>query len=145
MAGEALSEMLEALQNAPNQSSPPGQEAANGEAPGSENSSPAQQPSATSDAGEGGSSQPGGETKNGELKQGALEEAEATGRNPSKPSKSGRDGDANGPSSRKRQPAWFAKLPPELRNAIRSNTQQRAPRAYEERLRRYFESLEDVD
>ena len=40
------------------------------------------------------------------------------------------------------QAPWFAKLPPELRNAILSSSQRRAPRAYEERLRRYFESLE---
>jgi hypothetical protein len=79
------------------------------------------------------------------LKQGALEEAEAAGRNATSPPKSRRDGDVKGLSRRNRQPAWFAKLPPELRNAIRSNAQQRAPRAYEERLRRYFESLEDVD
>ncbi|MHC4875094.1 MAG: coiled-coil domain-containing protein [Planctomycetota bacterium] len=40
------------------------------------------------------------------------------------------------------QAAWFAKLPPELRNAIQASSRRRAPRAYEERLRRYFESLE---
>lgn len=41
-----------------------------------------------------------------------------------------------------RQAAWFAKLPAELRNAIIAGSQRRAPRAYEDRLRRYFESLE---
>ena len=41
-----------------------------------------------------------------------------------------------------RQAAWFAKLPAELRNAILAGSQRRAPRAYEDRLRRYFESLE---
>ena len=41
-----------------------------------------------------------------------------------------------------RDESWFAKLPPELRKAIRANARQRAPRAYEERLRRYFESIE---
>jgi len=145
MAGEALSQLLEAMQSAAGQPSPSGQELASGQQPGSESSNPSQQPSAASDTGEGGSSQPGGETQNGELKQGALEEAEAVSRDGTKPSRSRRDGDANGLPRRNRQPAWFAKLPPELRNAIRSNAQQRAPRAYEERLRRYFESLEDVD
>ena len=38
--------------------------------------------------------------------------------------------------------AWFAKLPPELRNAIRSNAKGLAPRGYEERLRRYFQNVE---
>jgi len=37
---------------------------------------------------------------------------------------------------------WFAKLPLELRQAIRSNAQRRAPRGYEERLKRYFESVD---
>jgi len=34
---------------------------------------------------------------------------------------------------------WFAKLPPELRAAIQAKTRRRAPRGYEERLRRYFQ------
>lgn len=41
-----------------------------------------------------------------------------------------------------REAPWFAKLPPELRKSIRANAQQRAPRAYEEKLRKYFESVD---
>jgi hypothetical protein len=41
-----------------------------------------------------------------------------------------------------REAPWFARLPPELRQAIRANSQRRAPRGYEERLKRYFQSLE---
>src|SRR5690606_11598730 len=37
---------------------------------------------------------------------------------------------------------WFAKLPPELRSAIQSKARGKAPRGYEERLRRYFESVD---
>ena len=37
---------------------------------------------------------------------------------------------------------WFAKLPPELRKAIRNNSRRRAPRGYEERLKRYFQSVD---
>ncbi len=37
---------------------------------------------------------------------------------------------------------WFARLPPELRKAIRNNSQRRAPRGYEQRLKRYFESMD---
>jgi len=37
---------------------------------------------------------------------------------------------------------WFGRLPPELRKAIRSDARRRAPRGYEERLRRYFESID---
>jgi hypothetical protein len=35
---------------------------------------------------------------------------------------------------------WFAKLPPGMRKAIQAKAQGEAPRGYEERLRRYFES-----
>lgn len=37
---------------------------------------------------------------------------------------------------------WFAKLPPSLRGAIQSKARGKAPRGYEERLRRYFESVD---
>ena len=37
---------------------------------------------------------------------------------------------------------WFAKLPPELRKSIRAGAGQKPPRAYEERLRKYFESVD---
>jgi len=37
---------------------------------------------------------------------------------------------------------WFAKLPPELRKAIKARAQNRPPRGYEERLRRYFENID---
>jgi hypothetical protein len=38
--------------------------------------------------------------------------------------------------------AWFAKLPPDLKKAIQARARRPAPRGYEERLRRYFESLD---
>jgi hypothetical protein len=41
-----------------------------------------------------------------------------------------------------RDEAWFAKLPPSLREAIEARTRRRPPRGYEERLRRYFESVD---
>ncbi|MCO6456022.1 MAG: hypothetical protein J5I93_12050, partial [Pirellulaceae bacterium] len=37
---------------------------------------------------------------------------------------------------------WFARLPPSLRDAIRSRSRRAPPRGYEERLRRYFESID---
>ena len=40
------------------------------------------------------------------------------------------------------QEPWFAKLPPGLRTAIESKTRLKAPRGYEERLKRYFESVD---
>ena len=36
---------------------------------------------------------------------------------------------------------WFAKLPPETQEAIRTKAQRPAPRGYEEKLRRYFDSI----
>ena len=41
-----------------------------------------------------------------------------------------------------REEPWFAKLPPDLRKAIRAKSQRRAPKGYEERLKRYFESID---
>lgn len=38
---------------------------------------------------------------------------------------------------------WFAKLPPALQQAIQAKSRQRAPRGYEERLRRYFENVDE--
>ncbi len=38
--------------------------------------------------------------------------------------------------------AWMAKLPAELRNAIRAEAQRPAPHGYEERLRNYFKNVE---
>jgi len=38
--------------------------------------------------------------------------------------------------------AWFAKLPPTLRSAIQAKSRGKVPRGYEERLRRYFESVD---
>jgi hypothetical protein len=37
---------------------------------------------------------------------------------------------------------WFAKLPPTLRKAIQARVRRRPPRGYEEWLRRYFESID---
>ena len=40
------------------------------------------------------------------------------------------------------QAPWFAKLPPQLREALRSRPRRQAPRGYRERLRRYFQSID---
>ena len=41
------------------------------------------------------------------------------------------------------QEPWFAKLPPEARQAIRAKSQRRAPRSYEKKLDRYFKNIDD--
>ena len=50
------------------------------------------------------------------------------------------DADAGGLKFEKEP--WFAKLPPNLRKAIEAKTRRDPPRGYEERLRRYFESVD---
>ncbi len=37
---------------------------------------------------------------------------------------------------------WFAKLPPELRKAIQAKSRRKAPRGYEDRLKKYFENID---
>jgi hypothetical protein len=37
---------------------------------------------------------------------------------------------------------WLAKLPPEVRSAIRANSQRTPPRGYEERMQKYFRNIE---
>jgi hypothetical protein len=54
----------------------------------------------------------------------------------------GSDADSDAKAQAFQNDPWFSKLPPELRDAIRSKARNRAPRGYEERLRRYFESIE---
>jgi hypothetical protein len=38
--------------------------------------------------------------------------------------------------------AWFARLPPSVQAAIQAKSRGKAPRGYEERLRRYFENVD---
>jgi hypothetical protein len=50
--------------------------------------------------------------------------------------------DAESARQRQSEEPWFADLPPEIRAAIRANSQRRPPRGYEERLQRYFKNLD---
>jgi len=78
---------------------------------------------------------------NEDLKKGPLQSAEPTQASDSRgPNGGARDADAaarvlgNEP--------WFAKLPPDLRKAIRAKAQRPPPRSYEEKLQKYFESID---
>ena len=53
-----------------------------------------------------------------------------------------RAGDADQAAKSFEQEIWFAKLPPEMRQAIRAKSQRRAPRGYEEKLDRYFRNID---
>jgi hypothetical protein len=50
--------------------------------------------------------------------------------------------DASAAALKLKNEAWFAKLPPSLQAAIQAKARGKAPRGYEERLRRYFESVD---
>ncbi len=90
----------------------------------------------------GGTSRGGNFAENDGLKDGPLESTPTEGSlGDSRTANAGPRQDETG-QRRFRRDAWFAKLPPNLRNAIRANAQQEAPRAYQERLKRYFESIE---
>ena len=41
-----------------------------------------------------------------------------------------------------RKEPWFANLPPEARDTMRSNAQRRPPPGYERRTQEYFENLD---
>ena len=96
----------------------------------------------SSKSGSGGKAKDGGPTENQSEKDGELQNAED----------SIKPGDSQAEDSNEKrneikhrrfsEEAWFAKLPADLRAAIRANARRRAPRAYEERLRRYFESID---
>ena len=52
------------------------------------------------------------------------------------------EGTAAAAEKRLERAPWFAKLPPQLREALRSRPRREAPRGYRERLRRYFQSVD---
>lgn len=87
----------------------------------------------------GGSAREGEATENQDAPPGDLETAptaQADSRS------QGAGGEANAGSQSFEAQPWFAKLPPNLRSAIQSKARGKAPRGYEERLRRYFESVD---
>ena len=103
---------------------------------------PPQQGSTSPNAQGGGTSKSGSFAENDGLKDGPLEFVPTDGfAGDSRTANAGARADET-QQRRFRRDAWFTKLPPNLRNAIRANAQQEAPRAYRERLKRYFESIE---
>lgn len=51
--------------------------------------------------------------------------------------------DSNAETQKFTKEPWFTKLPPGVRKAIEAKARREAPRGYEERLRRYFESSDE--
>lgn len=91
--------------------------------------------------GDGGS---GGSRRTEAVADGPLRQIDGVGKNAA--GRAGeRSGDASADAAGKsleREP-WFAKLPPEMRKAIRAKSQRRAPRGYEEKLDRYFQNIDE--
>jgi hypothetical protein len=143
LAGPEATAAIQAAQQAPpgakpqktpntnNSKTPPSQQA---------NAQPMPAPDGTPGTGFTGQNQTG-ETKNTQVKDGAIDkQPEKTDLGDSKAGK--RDGDADAAARQFQDQPWFAKLPPELRRSIRAGAQQKSPRAYEERLKRYFQSVD---
>jgi hypothetical protein len=94
---------------------------------------------ASSTAKKGGAAKGGKTASNQKPDKGELQQADA----PDADSRGQLGGEGSGSGSLKiESEAWFAKLPESLRSAIQARTRGRAPRGYEERLRRYFESVD---
>jgi hypothetical protein len=75
---------------------------------------------------------------NGQLKQGMSSSSGSQ----SGPGGSSVSRDTDAASRALSHESWFTKLPPELRKAIRAKAQHPPPRSYEEKLQKYFESLD---
>jgi hypothetical protein len=96
---------------------------------------------AASPSGTPGSSRGGNETQNQRNPDGSLQLVPPVlGTDSRTPNAGPRDAEP-GKHQFKEEP-WFAKLPPDVRKAMRAKGQHRAPRGYEERLQRYFENID---
>jgi hypothetical protein len=96
-------------------------------------------PGQTSQATKGGSPKSGDTSNNPDAQKGELKN-EATQQGDSRGEQANQDSDAKAQKFTKEP--WFAKLPPALQSAIQAKARGKAPRGYEERLRRYFESID---
>lgn len=81
-------------------------------------------------------------TKNQKVKDGALEKQPEGTDAAGKDGQKAREKEESILAKQMKEEAWFAKLPPELRKSIRAGAGQKPPRAYEERLKKYFQSVD---
>ena len=84
----------------------------------------------------------GAPTTNQKVKEGAIEKMPEGTNAMSKSASKGRDKEDSVAARQVKEEAWFAKLPPELRKSSRAGAGQKPPRAYEERLKNYFQSVD---
>lgn len=122
-------------QPSPGQSAQSGQQQSAGQ--GQTPQGPAGQ---TSSASNGGNTRGGADQENADRQQGPLQAENQRDGTDNRADDSSQG--TNVAAREYEQPPWFAKLPPELRDAMQVEMQRRPPRAYEERLRRYFQSID---
>jgi hypothetical protein len=84
----------------------------------------------------------GSETTNQKVKDGGIEKRPEGTDAMAKSSNKDREREENVSARQLKEEAWFAKLPAELRKSIRAGAGQKPPRAYEERLKNYFQSVD---
>jgi hypothetical protein len=84
----------------------------------------------------------GSATTNQKVKDGAIEKLPEGTDAMAKSSSKSREKEETVSARQLKEEAWFTKLPPELRKSIRAGAGQKPPRAYEERLKNYFQSVD---
>ncbi len=84
----------------------------------------------------------GSATVNQKVKDGSIDKLPEGTDAAAKTSSKSREKEDNVLARQLKEEAWFAKLPPELRKSIRAGAGQKPPRAYEERLKNYFQSVD---
>jgi hypothetical protein len=123
-----------------------GQEEAQGEGQGqTDGQGKTQRPSggkASPRSSNGGGSKKGEFKINDELKNGRLELANEAGQPGDSRTPIAGPRDADAAARGLGNEPWFAKLPPDLRKAIRAKAQRPPPRSYEDKLQKYFESID---
>jgi hypothetical protein len=138
-ANSAAAQAMAAAAAAPPGAPMPGQGQAGSPMPGQ---GQAQQPmdgAASSTASKGGAAK-GGDTANNQQPPPGDLSLDPAAEGDSRGDKAERDADVAGLKFA-REP-WFANLPQGLKDAIQAKARGKAPRGYEERLRRYFESVD---
>ena len=84
----------------------------------------------------------GSATTNPKVKDGAIEKLPEGTDAAAKSYSKAREKEEGAVARQGKEEAWFAKLPPELRKSIRAGAGQKPPRAYEQRLKNYFQSVD---
>jgi hypothetical protein len=135
----AAAQQALAAQGQPGQGQQPGTQSGQGQQPGQGQGQQPMPGQASSTASTGGAAKQGQSPSNqkappGELQPAPAAEADSRGQ--------AGEGDSVAGGLKFESEPWFAKLPPSLRSAIQSKARGKAPRGYEERLRRYFESVD---